>query len=81
MRHMSIVHVCPCGNIVSATRWRKGKHFCVDCGLNFGAKVVTLQGLWNRLPLETQTDLLRPYFVDSPEWSMVEPSDPTIKGE
>lgn len=44
-------------------------------------KFIILQQLWAKLPLATQAEILKPYFVDSPEWTVLSSLANPIKEE
>lgn len=63
-------HSCKrCGGHIAAQRWAKGRRLCLECGLGKGVTDIALMHLWHSLTLQQKRDALRPFYVDSPEWT------------
>lgn len=63
-------HSCQqCGAHVAAPRWAKGRRLCLDCTMGKVMIDDALSHLWYSLTLQQKRDALRPFYVDSPEWT------------
>lgn len=58
-----------CGGHVAARRWAKGRRLCLLCTEGKVITDVSLDHLWHSLTQQQKRDALRPFFVDSPEWT------------
>lgn len=72
MTSLGVPHHCAnCGEHVAAQRWAKGKRFCLNCGVAKAFRHAYLAHIFNSLTPQQKLEILAPYLVDGPQWTVL----------